>query len=262
MTAVTRELLRRRLLGGAALLLALVPAYLVSRSAPAGGTPVATRPALEEALEESWPAGAPTELPIDAYIKEFAARYDVPERVVAAVIAVESEFNPRAVSRRGARGLMQLMPATAPRLSLADFFDPRANINAGVMYLRELMDRFDNNLPLALAAYNAGECAVARHGGVPPYRETQRYVARILRRLDRREIQTSLRLDEGHAARAVQSRRARAGCPSRMVVATVSPPTDEIPHAALTVGRAREEVQLPGVMDRLETRESRRSESP
>jgi soluble lytic murein transglycosylase-like protein len=124
---------------------------------------------------------------MDAYIKEVSARYGVPADLVAAVIEAESDNNPRAVSRRGARGLMQLMPKTARTLGVRDPFDPRANIDAGVRHLRALMDRFgSNNLPLVLAAYNAGEVAVIKHRGVPPYRETRAYVKRILKKLDRR----------------------------------------------------------------------------
>src|SRR5688572_14824335 len=118
-----------------------------------------------------------------AHIRDVAARYGVSPRLVAAIVEAESEFNPRAESRKGARGLMQLMPATATSLQVEDAFDPRANIDGGVRHLRRLMDRFDGDLPVVLAAYNAGEQAVIRHGGVPPYRETRRYVRRILRRI-------------------------------------------------------------------------------
>jgi soluble lytic murein transglycosylase-like protein len=125
---------------------------------------------------------------MDAYIKQVSARYKVPADLVAAVIDAESDNNPRAVSRRGARGLMQLMPKTARTLGVDDPFDPRANIDAGVRHLRALMDRFGNDLPLVLAAYNAGEVAVIKHRGVPPYRETRAYVKRILKKLDRRTV--------------------------------------------------------------------------
>jgi hypothetical protein len=113
-------------------------------------------------------------------IREAAQRHGVPEELVSAVIRVESGFNVRAVSRKGARGLMQLMPGTAAILGVRDSFDPAENIDGGVRHLRGLLDRYDNNLPFALAAYNAGEGAVNTHGGIPPYAETQAYVARIL----------------------------------------------------------------------------------
>jgi hypothetical protein len=118
---------------------------------------------------------------IATHIKEAAARHGVSERLVSAVIRVESGFNPRAVSPKGARGLMQLMPTTATILGVRDSFDPVENIEGGVRHLRGLMDRFGQNLPLALAAYNAGEQAVMQYRGIPPYPETQEYVARILR---------------------------------------------------------------------------------
>lgn len=115
-----------------------------------------------------------------AEIREAAERYGVPERLVSAVIRVESAFNPQAVSRKGARGLMQLMPETASMLGVRNTFDPQENIHGGVRHLRGLIDRFSNNLPLALAAYNAGEKAVVSYQGVPPYPETRDYVTRVL----------------------------------------------------------------------------------
>jgi soluble lytic murein transglycosylase-like protein len=117
-------------------------------------------------------------------IRGAAERYGVSERLVAAVIRVESGFNAQAISRKGARGLMQLMPATANTLGVRDAFNPAQNIDGGVRHLRGLMERYRNNIPLALAAYNAGEQAVTVYGGVPPYPETQEYVARILRLID------------------------------------------------------------------------------
>ncbi|PYN81251.1 MAG: hypothetical protein DMD96_11095 [Candidatus Rokuibacteriota bacterium] len=125
---------------------------------------------------------------IEAHIREVAVRYDIPPILVAAIVEAESEFNPRAVSRRGARGLMQLMPRTASSLQVSDTFDPYENIEGGVRHLRRLMDRYHGNLPLVLAAYNAGEQAVTVYGGVPPYRETRRYVSRILRRIGRADL--------------------------------------------------------------------------
>jgi soluble lytic murein transglycosylase len=117
-------------------------------------------------------------------IREAAGRYGVPDRLVTAVIRAESGFNPRAVSRKGARGLMQLMPGTASDLGVRNTFDPRENIDGGVRHLRFLMDRFPGNLPLAIAAYNAGEGAVTTYRGIPPFPETREYVTRVLRFYD------------------------------------------------------------------------------
>lgn len=117
-------------------------------------------------------------------IREAAQRYGIPEQLIAAVIRVESGFNPRAVSRKGALGLMQLMPSTAALLGVRDAFDPRQNIDGGTRHLRNLIDRFGNDLHLALAAYNAGEQAVLTYNGIPPYPETQDYVMRVLRYLN------------------------------------------------------------------------------
>ena len=113
-------------------------------------------------------------------IRDAAERYGVPIKLVSAVIRAESGFNPRAVSSKGARGLMQLMPTTAATLGVRNSFDPRENIDGGVRHLRGLIDRFPNNLPFALAAYNAGEKAVVQYRGIPPYPETQDYVTKVL----------------------------------------------------------------------------------
>ena len=113
-------------------------------------------------------------------IGETAMRYGLSPALVESVIRVESAFNPRAVSPKGAQGLMQLMPQTASSLGVRDAFDPRQNIEGGVRHLRYLMDRYPGNLPLALAAYNAGEQAVNLHRGIPPYPETQQYVRNVL----------------------------------------------------------------------------------
>jgi soluble lytic murein transglycosylase len=113
-------------------------------------------------------------------IRDAADRYGVPVKLVSAVIRAESGFNPRAVSRKGAQGLMQLMPATASMLGVRNSFDPRQNIDGGVRHLRSLIDRFPHSLPLALAAYNAGERAVVQHRGIPPFPETQDYVTKVL----------------------------------------------------------------------------------
>lgn len=117
----------------------------------------------------------------DDLIAKAAERYQVDSALVKAVIKAESNFNHRAVSPVGARGLMQLMPATAASLQVKDSFHPENNIDGGVRYLRYLMNLFPGNLPLVLAAYNAGENAVMRYNNrIPPYQETQTYVKRVL----------------------------------------------------------------------------------
>jgi Transglycosylase SLT domain/Domain of unknown function (DUF4124) len=113
-------------------------------------------------------------------IREIAARHGVAADLIEAVIRVESAFNPRAVSNKGAQGLMQLMPRTAASLGVRDVFDPRENIEGGVRHLRHLLDKYPGNVSLALAAYNAGEKAVDNYRGIPPYAETQQYVQKIL----------------------------------------------------------------------------------
>ena len=114
----------------------------------------------------------------DPLIERAATRHDVDARIVKAVIQVESAFQPRARSPKGAMGLMQLMPKTARQYQARNPYDPASNIEAGTKYLKQLMNQFE--LPLALAAYNAGEGAVRRFGGIPPYAETQAYVSKIL----------------------------------------------------------------------------------
>jgi len=114
-----------------------------------------------------------------------ATRYGVDPKLAHAVVRVESNYQTRALSPKGAQGLMQLMPATAANLDVKDSFDTRKNIEGGVRHLRVLMDRYHNDLPLVLAAYNAGDTAVINYRGVPPYRETRQYVVQVLRRFDR-----------------------------------------------------------------------------
>ena len=179
--------LARHALGLGVLLLTIVPAYAYFGSRPQPDSEIMkmTREAIE-ASDSS--VEVPEIVEIEAHIREVAVRYDIPPILVAAIVEAESEFNPRAVSRRGARGLMQLMPGTASSLQVSDTFDPYENIEGGVRHLRGLMDRYHGNLPLVLAAYNAGEQAVMAYGGVPPYRETRRYVSRILRRIGRADL--------------------------------------------------------------------------
>lgn len=116
---------------------------------------------------------------VDSLIEAAAARHNVDANLVRAVVKVESNFNPRAVSRKGAMGLMQLMPATARSLRVKNPFDAEQNVDAGVRHLKGLLENYNGDVALSLAAYNAGSGAVARSGGVPPYRETRNYVRQI-----------------------------------------------------------------------------------
>lgn len=114
-------------------------------------------------------------------VEQAARAYQIDQGLLHAVITVESGYDPSAVSHKGAVGLMQLMPQTARRYGVRNMYDPAQNIQGGARYLHDLMEKFNNDLPLALAAYNAGEDAVAQHGNrIPPYRETRSYVPRVL----------------------------------------------------------------------------------
>ena len=123
--------------------------------------------------------GTASPLDVDAAIEEAAARHNVDPNLVRAVVKVESNFNPNAVSRKGAMGLMQLMPSTAHQLNVKNPFDPAQNVDAGVRHLKQLLESYGGDVRLTLAAYNAGAGAVARSSGVPHYAETQNYVRRI-----------------------------------------------------------------------------------
>lgn len=158
---------------------------------PHAGKPPASRPVAPGAVTRVMhtPAGTVTtradfRLPdyaFDGLIREAAERYGLAPALIRAVIQTESAFDPLAESKAGARGLMQLMPALATELGVADAFDPRENIMAGTRYLSSLLADHRGNLELALASYNAGPATVARYQGMPPYKETQRYVRTITR---------------------------------------------------------------------------------
>lgn len=160
------------------------------------------------------PPAAPTTAtaapdPTPAEIHEMAAKagaaHDLDVELLASVIRAESNGNVRAVSRAGARGLMQLMPDTASKLGVTDSFRADQNISGGTAYLNALLKRYDDNLALALAAYNAGPAAVDRYHGIPPYRETRRYVARIIHDFNRRKAEAATRVTTLVAAAAPSS---------------------------------------------------------
>lgn len=123
-----------------------------------------------------------------ALVEEASRRHGLDPDLVLSVIAAESAFDPKAISPKGAQGLMQLMPATARELEVEDAFDPNANVQAGVRYLRQLLDAYQHDLIRALAAYNAGPHRVDQYQGVPPYPETARYVARVVRDFNRKKL--------------------------------------------------------------------------
>jgi soluble lytic murein transglycosylase-like protein len=165
----------------------------------ASGIALSNQPAVEQVQEiaeplrltpESTPAAATLTVPapptrreqLALLVSAAAATHGLPEELLTAVIEVESNFNAAAVSPAGAVGLMQLMPGTARYLGVKNAHDPASNIDGGARYLKKLLGRFDNNLHLALAAYNAGPSTVLRSGTIPPYAETQRYVPKVIQR--------------------------------------------------------------------------------
>ena len=132
-----------------------------------------------EEIFHSMPKPALADIPYAEFISSAARHHGVDADLIISVITAESKFNPKAVSRKNARGLMQLLPETAFRLGVKNVFDPQENIEAGTKYLRELLNRYNNDLTLALAAYNAGPQRVELYKSVPPYRETISYVRRV-----------------------------------------------------------------------------------
>src|ERR1700722_12539995 len=136
----------------------------------------------------SAPAAPPSSQSVDEVVNAVSGRHHLDPDLINSVIHVESGFNPKAVSPKGARGLMQLMPQTASRLGVVNSFDPGDNLEGGTRYLRELLERYNFDLIKALAAYNAGPQRVERYHGVPPYYETQAYVARIIRDFNRKKL--------------------------------------------------------------------------
>jgi membrane-bound lytic murein transglycosylase MltF len=136
----------------------------------------------------STPVAGPGSQPMNEVINAVSGRHHLDPDLINSVIHAESGFNPRAVSPKGAQGLMQLMPQTASRLGVANSFDPGDNLEGGTRYLRELLERYNFDLIKALAAYNAGPQRVEQYHGVPPYYETQAYVARIIRDFNRKKL--------------------------------------------------------------------------
>ncbi len=152
------------------------------------------------------PAKAIVKPPYRELVEAAAARYNVDADLITSVIAVESNFDPKALSRKNARGLMQLLPETAARLGVQDIYDPQENIDAGTRYLRELLEKYNNNLTMALAAYNAGPDRVEQYRRVPPFPETLSYVRRVKRSYDKSKSKASAKTPAPPGAIAATSR--------------------------------------------------------
>lgn len=191
----------------------------VGDPAPQGGWERARAEA--RAAVTSAAGGGTTGGSIRSIVEEKAYRYQLDPQLLMEVIRAESDFNPYAVSPKGARGLMQLMPGTASRLGVRDSFDPEQNIEGGTRYLRYLLEYFNGSVPLALAAYNAGENAVTRWQNIPPYKETQLYVKKIMKNYGQPYVERNpeaVRTAGKHTSPQKQYRKEEAP-PIRQVVA-------------------------------------------
>jgi hypothetical protein len=166
-------------------------------------------PNVSDASPRREPAAPPSG--IDEAVRRIAAEHSLSPQLIHSVIKVESNYNTHAISSKGALGLMQLIPATARRFGVGNAFNPVENIQGGARYLRYLLDLYNGDYPLALAAYNAGEGAVARYGGVPPFAETQNYVILVRRQLEL-------------ARKAAADKTAAAPAPPRAIEAAAAGP--------------------------------------
>jgi soluble lytic murein transglycosylase-like protein len=157
--------------------------FLLLKGGGEVGTPAShVRGFVPDEVADEVAASTGTRAELETLAADVARRHGLDPALVLAVASVESGFRPKAVSPKGAQGLMQLMPATATSLGVADAFDPETNLEGGSRYLAELIALYDGDLTKALAAYNAGPGAVKRHGGVPPYQETRAYVKKVMER--------------------------------------------------------------------------------
>ncbi len=168
------------------------------------------------------PAAKPDEKTIQQHVSDAGRESGIDPAFLNSVIRHESAFNPNAVSNKGAQGLMQLMPETASKLGVQDSFDPRQNISGGTAYLRELLVKYNGNAQKALAAYNAGPRRVSQYNGVPPYRETQAYVAGIIRDYNKAKLAEA---HTGAKAKASRSRTAATKKRSAQTTTATKPAT-------------------------------------
>jgi len=165
-------------------------------------------------------------------VNEASGRYRLDPDFVSSVIKAESGFNVRAVSRKGAQGLMQLMPGTASQLGVSNAFDPKSNVDGGTRYLRELLERYNFDMVKALAAYNAGPQRVEHFGGVPPYSETRAYVARIVRDFNKKKTAK----EQSSARDAVATKQSAARTKTKVSATKSSPVTSSTEANASSPG--------------------------
>jgi len=189
--------------------------------------PAAPDPPASDAAPSAPTKSAPakTAVPLNQVVDTASAQYHLDPDLVNSVIHAESGFNAHAVSPKGARGLMQLMPRTGSQLGVSDAFDPQANVNGGSRYLRELLERYNFDLVKALAAYNAGPQRVDQYRGVPPYRETRAYVARIVHEYNKKKIAQEKEAKQNQVAAQKASTGGPAKAPGKAVGKTVKSPT-------------------------------------
>lgn len=171
------------------------------------------------------PNQAPNQPPYRELVAAAASRYGVDAELISSVIEVESHFDPKAVSRKNARGLMQLLPETAARLGVKDVFNPQENIDAGTRYLKELLQLYNNNFTLALAAYNAGPDNVQKYGNVPPFNETVNYVKRVKRTYDKNKSAAPKSATQPAASKTTVADPPPAGAPQTQPGASTTPPS-------------------------------------
>jgi soluble lytic murein transglycosylase-like protein len=172
--------------------------------------PAAPRNAAQAATTTALRPQAVSPVNLNEVVSGAGARHQIDPDFINSVIRAESGFNNRAVSKKGAQGLMQLMPQTASQLGVANSFDPNANVEGGTKYLRELLEKYNFDVVKALAAYNAGPQRVDQYRGVPPYYETHAYIARIIRDFNRRKLAENPALGQKTAVHSSQSTRSKA----------------------------------------------------
>jgi hypothetical protein len=190
---------------------------------PATAAPTLTGPAKSGEFIKSAAAKPAPALPLNEVVNTASAAYHLDPDLVNSVIHAESGFNAHAVSPKGARGLMQLMPGTANQLGVNDSFDPQANVTGGSRYLRELLERYNFDLVKALAAYNAGPERVEQYHGVPPFRETRAYVNRIVRDYNHKKDAQEKEEKRKQASAKAASHTHRASKPAATAIAAESP---------------------------------------